>query len=250
MAYGQVFEAPSSGRIKIVCPEDCYIGIRSGTSETSFSNNQYWYRSGNEIQFNATATKNYFVMCIAKSSKATLESPWCNTSATVTGITNITKDKASEVHLYFKDEFTGEFDASPYKLIEEFDTTGTNWRRATVTATGIGEDGSQTEKLAYNKAFNISDLRDNSVIMITCGDDYAWAIRYGNSETDLAKSIYWYNSGSILRLESPVAEGKFMITFKKVKDNRTTAEAMTPVTTITKDDAAKIKAKLYTAKDS
>ena len=112
------------------------------------------------------------------------------------------------------------------------------WLNATVSATGIGEDGSKPLRLAYNK---VLDVPDSKTVMVTVNGMYQWAIRSGNSATDLANNQYWYNSGDTMTVKG---DAKMMLVLRKVT-NLGTQGTDTYSIDITDADLEGLEIKIY-----
>ena len=112
------------------------------------------------------------------------------------------------------------------------------WLNATVSATGIGEDGSKPLRLSYNK---VLDVPDSKTVMVTVNGMYQWAIRSGDSATDLANNQYWYNSGDTMTVKG---DAKMMLVLRKVT-NLGTQGTDTYSIDITDADLEGLEIKIY-----
>lgn len=88
----------------------------------------------------------------------------------------------------------------------------TLWINATVSATGIGSDGSKPKRLAYTTPFSVPA---NKKVSVTLTGPYQWAFRSGSSATDLPNNQYWYNSGDSIEIAGSTT---MMLVIRKVID--------------------------------
>ena len=255
LTYTTCFDIPSSQRIKVVCADGYQWGVRSGASATSLNNNQFWLWSGDELQLPHTPEGGKFYVIFRKSNL--VEYPFSRMNQP-SQVGEITRDDIQIMQpcLYFKDEYSAEFDTSDYRLAHKLSTVTSAWISATVGANGPNADGSSSTRLAYNIALPASLLQENDVIMVTCSPEYQWGIR---SSKDGGKTFpnnsYWYNSGTAIRLSysgtSPITFGEatdFYVVFRKAKAHDA-VWSDEGAQVISKANIPEINASIYTARD-
>ena len=255
LAYTTCFEIPVSQRIKVVCADGYQWGVRSGASATNLANNQFWLWSGDELQLPHTAEGGKFYVIFRKSNL--VEFPFSRMNQP-SQVKEITRDDIEVMKpcLYFKDEYSAEFDTSDYRLVHKLSTETSAWISSTVGANGPNADGSSNTRLAYNIALPASLLQENDVIMVTCSPEYQWGVRSSKDwGSTYPNNSYWYNSGTAIRLSysgtAPLTFGTatdFYVIFRKATaHNAVWSDEGAQV--ISKENIPEINASIYTAKD-
>lgn len=254
LTYNKVLDIPTSQRIKVVCDSNYQWGIRNGASETSFNINQYWLNSGDEVQLAHTPTGGKFMLIFRKCT--TYRDPFSQSKDPTEGIQTISKSDVATMQpkLYYKDEYSAEFDVTNYKHVMDLSTSQSDWIRATVGDSGPGAANSSTTRLTYNKKLDASLLQEKDVILITCADGYQWGVRSTDNGTTFKNNSYWFNSGTCIRFSmsgtSPIINGtatNYYIVFRKAKAYNGIAGAAND-NEITFNDINTLNAKVYTAK--
>lgn len=255
LAYTTCFEIPVSQRIKVVCADGYQWGVRSGASAKNLANNQFWLWSGDELQLPHTPEGGKFYVVFRKSNL--VEYPFSRMTQP-SQVEEITRDDIEVMKpcLYFKDEYSAEFDTSDYRLVHKLSTETSAWISSTVGANGPNADGSSNTRLAYNIALPASLLQENDVIMVTCSPEYQWGVRSSKDwGTTYPNNSYWYNSGTAIRLSysgtAPLTFGTatdFYVIFRKATaHNAVWSDEGAQV--ISKENIPEINASIYTAKD-
>ena len=254
LTYNKVLDIPTSQRIKVVCNSNYQWGVRNGASESTLGNNQFWLNSGDEVQFAHTPTDGKFMLVFRKNTA--YRDPFSQSSDPTAGAQTITKSDVATMQpkLYYKDEYSAEFDVTNYKHVMDLTTSQSDWIRATVSDNGPGEANSSTTRLTYNKKLDASLLQEKDVILITCAAGYQWGVRSSNNGTTFKNNSYWFNSGTCVRFSmsgtSPITNGtatNFYIVFRKAKAYNGAAGSAND-DTITFNDINTLNAKVYTAK--
>ena len=125
VSYGEILEAPLSGRIKVVCPDNYYVALRCGLTDASLTQNHYFYRSGDEIQLSAATNTEppspvKFALNFAKSIDGNMLPTCSETSSASYNLTSLNKSElAGKVQLYYKDEYSAEIDTSKYIMVNK-----------------------------------------------------------------------------------------------------------------------------------
>lgn len=254
LTYKDVFDIPTSQRLKVVCDGNYQWGIRNGASATSFNINQFWLNSGDEVQLAHTPTGGKFMLIFRKNT--TYRDPFSQSKDPTEGSQTITKSDVATMQpkLYYKDEYSAEFDVTNYKHVMDLTTSQSDWIRATVNDNGPGAANSSTTRLTYNKKLDASLLQEKDVILITCAAGYQWGVRSTDNGTTFKNNSYWFNSGTCIRFSmsgtSPITNGtatNFYIVFRKAKAHNGIAGAAND-NEITFNDINTLNAKVYTAK--
>ena len=255
LTYNQVFDIPSSQRLKVVCDTNYQWGIRNGESETNFKNNQFWLNSGDELQLAHSPAGGKFMLIFRK---CTTQEPPFARSTDPSGIKTITKSDVATINpkLYYKDSYTSEFDITSYQYVMDLPTDESKWIRATVGDNGPGAANSSTTRLTYNTMLDASILQEKDVVLITCAAGYQWGIRSSkDGGTTFSNNSYWFNPGTCIRLSTsgiaPIPNGtatNFYIVFRKAKTGYNGVSGTGNDGTITFTDLTSMNAKLYTAK--
>ena len=138
---------PESQRIIVTCAEGYQWGLRSGESATKQQQTQYWLNSGDELQI-AWAPEGG-VMFLGFRKITGDAPPTCSTTNADTQAVTMTKDDIALIDpkLYFRNEYTAEFDASNYELVETLEGSADNWIMAVA-----GENGFNAENNTIPKA--------------------------------------------------------------------------------------------------
>jgi hypothetical protein len=254
LSYNKVLDIPTSQRIKVVCDSNYQWGVRNGASESTLGNNQYWLNSGDEVQFAHTPTDGKFMLVFRKNTA--YRDPFSQSKDPTEGAQTITKSDVATMQpkLYYKDEYSAEFDVTNYKHVMDLTTPQSDWIRATVSDNGPGAANSSTTRLTYNKKLDASLLQEKDVILITCAAGYQWGVRSSDNGTTFKNNSYWFNSGTCVRFSmsgtSPITNGtatNFYIVFRKAKAYNGVAGAAND-DEITFNDINTLNAKVYTAK--
>jgi hypothetical protein len=254
LTYNKVLDIPTSQRIKVVCDSNYQWGVRNGASESTLGNNQYWLNSGDEVQFAHTPTDGKFMLVFRKNT--TYRDPFSQSKDPTDGSQPITKSDVATMQpkLYYKDEYSAEFDVTNYKHVMDLTTSQSDWIRATVGDNGPAAANSSTTRLTYNKKLDASLLQEKDVILITCAAGYQWGVRSSDNGTTFKNNSYWFNSGTCVRFSmsgtSPITNGtatNFYIVFRKAKAYNGIAGSAND-DEITFNDINTLNAKVYTAK--
>ena len=247
---------PESQRIVVTCAEGYQWGLRSGESSTKLPQTQYWLNSGDELQIAWAPAGGVMYLGFRKITGET--PPTCSTTNADTQAITMTKDDIALIQprLYFRNEYTAEFDTSNYELVETLDGSADKWLLAVAGETGFNADGSTQTRLFYNQELDATKLCNADTILVTCAEGYQFGMRVNNGGTTYPQNMYWYNSGTCLRFSvggtKPVTQGtptKYLLGFRKT-GNHTNSAATQHDLTLTKADGALINAKIYTAKQS
>lgn len=254
LTYNKVLDIPTSQRLKVVCDSNYQWGIRNGASATSLNINQYWLNSGDEVQLAHTPTGGKFMLIFRKNT--TYRDPFSQSKDPTPGAQTITKSDVATMQpkLYYKDEYSAEFDVTNYKHVMDLTTSQSDWIRATVSDNGPGAANSSTTRLTYNKKLDASLLQEKDVILITCAEGYQWGVRSTDNGTTFKNNSYWFNSGTCVRFSmsgtNPITNGSatnYYIVFRKAKAHNGIAGAAND-NEITFNDINTLNAKVYTAK--
>lgn len=247
---------PESQRIIVTCADGYQWGLRSGESANKQQQTQYWLNSGDELQIAWAPAGGVMYLGFRKITGDA--PPACSTTNADTQAVTMTKDDIALIQpkLYFRNEYTAEFDTSNYELVETLDGAEANWIMAVAGENGFNADGSTQTRIFYNKELDATKLRNADTILVTCAEGYQFGMRVNNGGTTYPQNMYWYNSGTCMRFSvggtSPVTQGaptKYLIGFRKT-GNHTNSAATQHDLTLTKADGALINAKIYTAKQS
>lgn len=247
---------PESQRIIVTCADGYQWGLRSGESATKLQQTQYWLNSGDELQIAWAPAGGVMYLGFRKITGDT--PPTCSTTSADTQAVTMTKDDIALIQpkLYFRNEYTAEFDTSNYELVETLNGSEDKWILAVAGENGFNADGSTSTRLFYRQELDATKLCNADTILVTCAEGYQFGMRVNNGGTTYPQNMYWYNSGTCMRFSvggtNPVTQGaptKYLIGFRKTGNHTNTAATANDLT-LTKADGALINAKIYTARKS
>ena len=247
---------PESQRIIVTCAEGYQWGLRSGESATKQQQTQYWLNSGDELQIAWAPVGGVMYLGFRKITGDA--PPTCSTTSADTQAVTMTKDDIALIDpkLYFRNEYTAEFDASNYELVETLEGSADNWIMAVAGENGFNADGSTSTRIFYHHELDATKLCNADTILVTCAEGYQFGMRVNNGGTTYPQNMYWYNSGTCMRFSvggtKPVTQGaptKYLIGFRKTGNHTNTAATANDLQ-LTKADGALINAKIYTARKS
>lgn len=247
---------PESQRIMVTCSEGYQWGLRSGESTTKLQQTQYWLNSGDELQIAWAPAGGVMYLGFRKITGDT--PPTCSTTSADTQAVAMTKEDIAMIQpkLYFRNEYTAEFDTSNYELVETLNGSEDKWILAVAGTSGFNADGSTETRLFYNEVLDATKLCNADTILVTCAEGYQFGMRVNNGGETYPQNMYWYNSGTCMRFSvggtSPVTQGtptKYLIGFRKTENHTNSSDTKYDLK-MTKADGALINAKIYTARQS
>lgn len=252
----QPITIPESQRIMVTCADGYQWGLRSGESAKKQQQTQYWLNSGDELQIAWAPAGGVMYLGFRKITGDT--PPTCSTTSADTQSVSMTKDDIALIQpkLYFRNEYTTEFDTSNYELVETLNGSEDKWILAVAGENGFNADGSTQTRIFYREELDATKLCNADTILVTCTEGYQFGMRVNNGGTTYPQNMYWYNSGTCMRFSiggtNPVTQGsptKYLIGFRKT-DSHTNSAATQYDLALTKADGALINAKIYTARKS